>query len=304
MKPTSKTRKTHTAPTNDTKFDVLFPQDECEAPDVTSRQCPPPPQKQQATGEQDGAQVFGPTVLGPALKAMSKSEAMETNRLIEAYYGDLCCAQEMFAAMLDLLGPKSRQRLPLRLFLMGVAYMALRDMGMTDAEQYVDMIYYVATGGVRTKASLARLMAVDEARLFFRSECMSEICADPETPAHLNEPTLVLDRARGTRTVLSLTDVAASTLACITGLVAGAKQNRRPAVHVMPQVLRVVSDAGLSDLDADFCVWLGCDAGEHVGGLMRSHLDRMSIFSPWFVGIRRARTSAEMLRDAGTVAAA
>lgn len=242
--------------------------------------------------------------MAAALKPMSKADTMEFIALLDAGISGRCCYQEMVAAMLDAFGAKYRTH-PKTVWLLGLlAHWALADLGLPDDGMAGGLAYHAASGGDRSKATMAQLVGEDDALYALRSRDTTEMLARPQTLACLSTPTLVLRRASRHATTRCLTGAAESAIARIAGLVVKAKQGHHPTAHAIPQALCVTEGAGLSGADAEYCTSLGYEVGEDLAWFIRCSIDRMASVSPWFFGICRARTAAEMMRDAGTTVAA
>lgn len=242
--------------------------------------------------------------MAAALKPMSKADMKEFIALLDAALGGRCCYQEMVAAMLDVFGTKYNSHSPTVVILGVLALWALKDMGLPEGSQLVDLACHVASGGNRTKPVLAELMGEADATQYLRSEEMVEMLANPETLELLSPSTLVLERVSRTKVAPRFTAVAESAIARAAGLVVKAKVGHRLAEYAMPQIRRMIDGAGLSGLDAEFCTWLGSLTGEHLAGGIRSRIEHVAAASPWLAGARRARTAGEMMRDAAASAAA
>jgi hypothetical protein len=243
--------------------------------------------------------------MAAALKPISKADTMEFIALLDAGISGRCCYQEMVAAMLEVFGAKYRLHARTVWLLGLLVRWALSDLGVPDDGMAGGLAYHVASGGDRSKATIAQLVGEDDALYALRSRDTTEMLARPQTLACLSTPTLVLRRASRHATTRCLTGAAESAIARIAGLVVKAKQGHHPTAHAIPQALCVTEGAGLSGADAEYCTSLGCEVGEDLAWFIRCCIDRMASVSPWFFGICRARTAAEMMRDAAaTVAAA
>jgi hypothetical protein len=242
--------------------------------------------------------------LAAALKPMSKSDAEEFAALLDAAIGGRCCYHEMVAAMLDSFGAKYSSH-DSTVWLLGIFVLwALKDMGLPEGRYLMDLAYQLASGESLTKAGLAQAVGEDDALHAIRSQDVAAMLACPETLELLSAATLVLNRNGNAEAGHCLTVTAESAIARVAGLVIKARQGRRSAASAIPKALCVTEGAGLSGADAEYCIWLGYEVGKTLAWYIRCNIDRMATESPWLFGLRRALTSAEMMRDARSVAAA